>query len=137
MIRANNASLAPVYDMMCGEVWENVTKNLAQKIAGMNRCDHLNRAQWQQFAPECGLNAKQVVDRIVAFAKSAIAEAKVVASEIAAMPAGGHPILQQAQQAVERRAQRLLLQLQELDNERTVKAIDEAAGQEKGSGSWR
>jgi hypothetical protein len=73
----------------------------------------------------------------VAFAKSAIAEAKVVASEIAAMPAGGHPILQQAQQAVERRAQRLLLQLQELDNERTVKAIDEAAGQEKGSGSWR
>jgi serine/threonine-protein kinase HipA len=137
MIRANNASLAPVYDMMCGEVWENVTKNLAQKIAGMNRCDHLNRTQWQQFARECGLNAKQVVDRIVAFAKSAIAEAKVVASEIAAMPAGGHPILQQAQRAVERRAQRLLLQLQELDNERTVKAIDEAAGQEKGSRSWR
>ena len=36
MIRAGNASLAPMYDIMCGEVWENITKNLAQKIAGMN-----------------------------------------------------------------------------------------------------
>ena len=29
MIRGNGASLAPIYDVMCGEVWENVTKNLA------------------------------------------------------------------------------------------------------------
>jgi serine/threonine-protein kinase HipA len=34
IIRAGGASLAPMYDVMCGEVWENVTKNLAQKIAG-------------------------------------------------------------------------------------------------------
>ncbi len=34
MIRGNGASLAPMYDVMCGEVWENVTKNLAQTIAG-------------------------------------------------------------------------------------------------------
>ena len=36
MIRGNGASLAPMYDVMCGEVWENVTKNLAQKIASKN-----------------------------------------------------------------------------------------------------
>jgi Uncharacterized protein related to capsule biosynthesis enzymes len=34
IIRGNGASIAPMYDIMCGEVWENVTKNLAQKIAG-------------------------------------------------------------------------------------------------------
>ncbi|MGB6287145.1 MAG: type II toxin-antitoxin system HipA family toxin, partial [Xanthobacteraceae bacterium] len=64
MIRAGNPLLAPMYDVMCGEVWENVTKNLAQRIAGMTRGDHLSRTRWQQFARECGLNPKQVVDRI-------------------------------------------------------------------------
>jgi serine/threonine-protein kinase HipA len=129
MIRAGNASLAPVYDVMCGEVWENVTKNLAQKIAGITRGDHLKRTHWQQFARECGLNPKQVIDRIDAFAKSAIAEAELAASEVAAMPAGDHPILHQTQQAVEQRARRLLSQLHEED-ELTTKAIGEEAEQQ-------
>ena len=50
IIRGNGASIAPMYDLMCGEVWENVTKNLAQKIAGKSRGDHLNGRDWQQFA---------------------------------------------------------------------------------------
>ena len=128
MIRAGNASLAPMYDIMCGEVWENVTKNLAQKIAGISRGDHLNRTHWQQFARECGLNPKQVIDRIDALAKSAIAEAELAASEVAAMPAGNHAILDQTRQAVERRARRLLTQLQELEDEPAIKVIDEEAG---------
>ena len=126
IIRAGNASLAPIYDVICGEVWENVTKNLAQKIADMSRGDHLKRTHWQQFARDCGLNPKQVVDRIDAFAKSAIAEAELAASEVAAMPAGDHPILHQTQQAVEQRARRLLSQLHEED-EHTTKAIGEEA----------
>jgi serine/threonine-protein kinase HipA len=116
MLRAGNASLAPMYDTMCGEVWDNITKNFAQKIAGISRGDHLNRTHWQQFARECGLNPKQVIDRIDALAKSAIAEAELAASEVAAMPAGDHEILYQARQAVERRARQLLTQLQEFDD---------------------
>jgi serine/threonine-protein kinase HipA len=128
MVRASNASLAPMYDIMCGEVWENVTKNLAQKIAGISRADHLNRTHWQQFARECGLNPKQVIDRVAALGKSAIAEAELAASEVAAMPAGNHAILYHARQAVERRACRLLTQLQEFENEPAIKVIDEEAG---------
>ena len=120
MIRAGNASLAPMYDIMCGEVWENVTKNLAQKIAGISRGDHLKRTHWQQFARECGLNPKQVIDRVGALAKSAIAEAEPAASEVAAMPAGNHDILDQTRQAVERQARQLLAQLQELEDEPAV-----------------
>jgi serine/threonine-protein kinase HipA len=41
MIRGNGASLAPMYDVMCDEVWENVTKNLAQTIADERRGDYL------------------------------------------------------------------------------------------------
>ena len=126
MIRAGHASLAPIYDVMCGEVWENVTKNLAQKIAGTNRGDLLKRAHWQRFARECGLNPKQVIDRVACLAKSAIAQAQPAASEVAAMPAGDHPILHQTQQAVEQRARRLLSQLHEED-ELTTKAIGEEA----------
>jgi serine/threonine-protein kinase HipA len=112
MIRAGNASLAPMYDIMCGEVWANVTKNLAQKIAGISRGDHISRTHWQRFARECGLNPKQVIDRIDALAKSAIAEAGPAASEVAAMPAGDHEVLDQARQAIERRARQLLKQLE-------------------------
>jgi serine/threonine-protein kinase HipA len=114
MIRAGATSLAPMYDVMCGEVWENVTKNLAQKIAGQSRGDHLQGSHWQRFARDCGLNPKQVIDRVGALAKSVIAEAGAAESEVAAMPAGGHSILDQTRQAVERRARALLVQLQEL-----------------------
>jgi serine/threonine-protein kinase HipA len=125
MIRAANASLAPMYDIMCGEVWENVTKNLAQKIAGINRGDHLKRTHWQQFARECGLNPRQVIDRVCVLAKSAIAEADQAASEVATMPAGTHAVLDQTRQAVQRRARCLLTQLQQLEDEVTF--FDEEA----------
>jgi serine/threonine-protein kinase HipA len=129
MIRGNGISLAPMYDVMCGEVWEHVTKNLAQKIANKNRGDYLKGRHWQRFARECGLNPKQVLDRVGVLATSAIAEAGAAESEVAEMPAGGHAILGQARQSVERRARTLLLQLQEVEDERVTKNIaDEGAG---------
>ena len=112
MLRGNGASLAPMYDVMCGEVWENVTKNMVQKIGGTSRADHLTGRHWHQFASECGLNPKQVLDRVAALAKSVIAEAGMAESEVAAMRAGGHAILYQTRQAVERRARELLGQLE-------------------------
>jgi serine/threonine-protein kinase HipA len=113
MLRGNGASLAPMYDVMCGEVWENVTKNMVQKIGGTTRADHLTGRHWQQLAKECGLNPREVLDRVAALAKSVIAEAEMAESEVAAMPAGGHAILYQTRQAIERRAQALLASLYE------------------------
>jgi serine/threonine-protein kinase HipA len=111
MIRGNGASLAPMYDVMCGEVWENVTKTMVQKIGGTFRADHLTGSHWQSFASECGLNPRQVLDRVGTLAKLVIAEGPIAESEVAAMPAGSHPILHQTREAVERRAQTLLTQL--------------------------
>jgi serine/threonine-protein kinase HipA len=127
MLRAGATSLAPMYDVMCGEVWENVTKNLSQKIAGKTRGDYLGGKHWQRFARECGLNPKQVLDRVVALAKSAIAEVDAAESEVAAMPAGLHPILNQTRLAVERRARGLLAQLQE--SLPVAEAVDEEGGE--------
>jgi serine/threonine-protein kinase HipA len=134
MIRGNGASLAPIYDIMCGEVWGHVTRNVAQKIVGKSRGDDLKGRDWQRFARECGLNPKQVVDRVGALAKSAIAEAEAAASEVAAMPAGSHEILEPTRQAVERRACVLLAQLKELGNETATKAAHtDALSVEEGS----
>jgi len=111
MLRGNGASLAPMYDVMCGEVWENVTKNMVQKIGGTTLADQLTGRHWQQLARECGLNPGEVLDRVAALAKSVIAEAEMAVTEVAAMPAGGHAILYQTRQAIERRALALLANL--------------------------
>jgi len=122
MIRGNGASLAPIYDIMCGEVWGNVTRNLAQTVGGKSRGNDLSGRDWQRFARECGLNPRQVVDRVGALAKSAIAEAEAAGSEVAAMPAGPHELLKPTRQAIERRARLLLARLQELGDEEALKA---------------
>jgi serine/threonine-protein kinase HipA len=124
MIRGNGATLAPMYDIMCGEVWDNVTKNFAQKIAGKSRGDDLKGRDWQRFARECGLNPRQVIDRVGALAKLAVAEAEAAESEVAAMAAGSHEVLEPTRQAVERRARALLDQLQEFGDETAIKAVD-------------
>jgi serine/threonine-protein kinase HipA len=112
MIGGNGVSLAPIYDVMCGEVWENVTKNLVHKVGGSNRGEQLQAKHWQRFARECGLNPKQVLDRFSALARSVISELAAVEFEVGAMPAGGHPILAQTRQAILDRAEALLGQLQ-------------------------
>jgi serine/threonine-protein kinase HipA len=119
MIRGNGATLAPAYDIMCGEVWGGVTKHLAQKIAGKSRGDQLTAEDWQRFARDCGLNPKQVVERVAVLAKAAIAEAEAAAADVAAMPAGPHDILELTRVAVERRACVLLAKLQEPEEETT------------------
>jgi serine/threonine-protein kinase HipA len=124
MIRGNGASLAPMYDVMCGEVWANVTKQLAQKIGGKSRGDYLEGRDWQRFARACGLNPKQVLDRVGMLAKSAFAEAETAAAEVAAMPAGTHAILDQTRSAVERRANALLTALQEFGDEPVAEAVN-------------
>jgi serine/threonine-protein kinase HipA len=125
LIRGNGASLAPMYDVMCGEVFDGVTKNLAQKVAEKNRGDHLKGRHWQRFARDCGLNPRQALERVGALAKGVIAEAREAEAAVTAMPAGGHVILSQTREAVERRAQTLLDQLKELGKEPTEEKVDE------------
>jgi serine/threonine-protein kinase HipA len=108
MISGKGFQLAPIYDVMCGAVWEHVTRNLAQRIAGKSRGEHLKRRHWQHFAADCGLNAPRLVARVEALAKGVLAETRNAASDVAAMPAGAHPLMAQACEAIEMRARALL-----------------------------
>jgi serine/threonine-protein kinase HipA len=127
MIRGNGAALAPMYDVMCGEVWGNVTKQLAQKVAGKSRGDDLEARDWQRFARACGLNPKQVLDRVGTLARFALAEAETAAAEVAAMPAGPHAILDATRSAVERRANAVLARLQAFVDEPVADTEDTRA----------
>lgn len=132
-IRSAGVFLAPLYDVMCGEVWENVTKNLAQKIAGKNRGEHLKGRHWQRFARECGLNPRQVLARIRTLTEKAAEVAPAAVEEVAKMPGGDHPVLQQASDAILRRARAIGNQLKETEAEPEREADVEAANEESRS----
>lgn len=108
MISGKGFRLAPIYDVMCGLAWEHVTRNMAQKIAGKNRGEHLKRRHWQRFAADVGLNAPRLIARVEALAKSTLTETRNATADVAAMPAGAHPLMQQVTEAIEGRARALL-----------------------------
>ena len=108
MISGKGFKLAPIYDVMCALAWEHVTRNMAQKIAGKTRGEHLKRRHWQRFAADVGLNAPRLIARVETLAKAALAEARNAAADVAAMPDGAHPMMQQVTEAIEARARALL-----------------------------
>jgi serine/threonine-protein kinase HipA len=108
MISGKGFKLAPIYDVMCALAWEHVTRNMAQKIAGKNRGEHLKRRHWQRFAAEVGLNAPRLIARVEALAKGALVETRNAAADVAAMPAGPHPLMETVTSAIEKRARALL-----------------------------
>ena len=54
MIRGNGVSLAPAYDVMCGAVWENVTKDLVHKIGDRDRGEQLVAEPWRYLLANAG-----------------------------------------------------------------------------------
>jgi hypothetical protein len=103
-------------------VWDSVTRSFAQKIGGEGRGENLDGRHWRQLAQDCGLNPKQVFERVGALANMALKHWDAAATEVAAMPAGDHESLALARQAVERRALLILANL---------RPAEEKAGAEK------
>lgn len=108
MISGKGFTLAPVYDVMCAAAWEGITRNLAQKIAGKNRGEHLKRRHWEAFAAECGLNAPRLVRRVAELANRVLKETRGAAEEVDAMPAGTHSLMPKFVEAIEERARSIL-----------------------------
>lgn len=90
LIDHNGARLAPLYDLMCARVWDNITKNMAQEIGGQRRGRHLYRRHWERLAEACGFNKRMVVQRVVKLANQVLAKVDDAGAAVAAMPAGGH-----------------------------------------------
>jgi serine/threonine-protein kinase HipA len=108
LIRAQGASLAPAYDIMCAEPHDNVTRNLAQTIAGKNRGEHLKRRHWERFFREARLGVRPSLERVRRLANAVLAEASAAYDEVEALPAGVRGMARQCEQAVRARAEAVL-----------------------------
>ncbi len=64
--------LAPLYDLMCGDPYENVTQNLAMAIGDSRRGDHVYASNWDAFAREAGLGAANLRRRVRATVERAL-----------------------------------------------------------------
>lgn len=106
---------APLYDVMCAEVFDGVTRNLAQTVAGKNRGDYLKRRHWLRLAAACGLGAAPTIRRTRALATRVIANVDRARMEVEAMPAGGDATLQMIVDAVAGRCRAILAGLDDVE----------------------
>ncbi len=119
-ITGKGFALAPIYDVMCSAAWDGITKNLAQKIAGKSRGEHLKRRHWEVFAGDCGLNPTRAVARVAALARSVLEKIDAAVAEVDAMPAGMHVMMPEFRKAIERRARAVLSGLGEEESKPVV-----------------
>jgi serine/threonine-protein kinase HipA len=79
---------APLYDLMSGLGWANITQNHAQAIGGQRRGRHIYASHWQRMAEASGLSPKATVRRVEAVTARLLRELPRASEEVAAMPAG-------------------------------------------------
>ncbi len=74
---------APIYDVMNGDIYPGVTRNLAMKVADKQRGGHLHGRHWERFADENGLSPTHIKNRVAAISKSVLEKAPIVAEDMA------------------------------------------------------
>jgi serine/threonine-protein kinase HipA len=80
--------LAPLYDLMSGLAWTNITQNHAQAIGGQRRGRHIYGRHWRRMAEAAGLAARGTVQRVEQVTARLLRELPAAVEEVAAMPAG-------------------------------------------------
>jgi serine/threonine-protein kinase HipA len=108
-----SAKLAPLYDLMCGEVYPKITKRLAQAVNG--RKESIHGSDWLQLAKQVSLSPARTLKRVEELCELVTANVEVAKDAIASSPAGSHQMLDRIAFAVKKRVKRLRSQLSKLD----------------------
>lgn len=80
--------LAPLYDLMSGLAWPNITQNHAQAIGGQRRGRHIYGRHWRRMAEAAGIAARGTIQRVEQVTARLLRELPAAVDEVAAMPAG-------------------------------------------------
>jgi serine/threonine-protein kinase HipA len=104
LLRPGRSDLAPLYDLMSGLDWANITPNHAQDIGGQRRGRHIYGRHWRRMAEDAGLAGPATVRRVIAVATRVTAELRGAVDEVAAMPAGRGERLDRLATAIGERA---------------------------------
>lgn len=65
--QAGQIRLAPFYDMLCTDIYENLSQKLAMKIGGENRPEWLMARHWERFAKEIKVDYPVLKKRLLNF----------------------------------------------------------------------
>ena len=104
LLSAGRPTLAPLYDLMSGLVWPNITQNHAQDIGGQQRGRHIYARHWRRMAEAAGLAAPATIRRVAALTARIVAELPTAHDEVAAMAAGADAGLARLVEAIGQRA---------------------------------
>ena len=111
LLTGRGAAMAPLYDLMCGAAWPDVTRNMAQDIGGKNRGKFVAARHWRREAKMCGLNGTALLRRVAEMASKVAAEVDAAAAQVRAMPAGDHPMLPEFVEAMKARCRTVVANL--------------------------
>jgi serine/threonine-protein kinase HipA len=81
--------LAPLYDLVSGLAWANITRNHAQAIGGQRRGRHIDGRHWRRMAEAAGLAARGTIQRVEQVTARLLRELPGAVEEVAAMLASG------------------------------------------------
>lgn len=119
-----DATLAPLYDLLCTAVYPRLTDKMAMKLGGQYRFSALMVRHWEHFARDAGLSPAQVKKRVMAIASRLPDLARQTAAVFDAQ-GQGHPILGQIVTLI---AQRCALTVRRLSAPAGDSAGDDADG---------
>jgi serine/threonine-protein kinase HipA len=122
------AKLAPLYDLMCGDVYPRITKRLAQSINGRKEGIHIHGADWQQLAKQVSLSPARTLKRVGELCELLPAHADQARDFVASSPAGKHQMLDQVVAAIKKRCRRIANQLAKIDQSLTEEPEPAAEG---------
>jgi serine/threonine-protein kinase HipA len=69
LLDRSGCRLVPLYDAMTSLIYDNVTRNMAMKIADKSRGEYLERRYWERFAQAVGLAPAATVRRVETLAE--------------------------------------------------------------------
>lgn len=117
---SGSAKFAPLYDLLCGEIYPRITKLLPQKINGKREAIHLSGEDWQHLARSVGLSPAQTLKRVAELCDLVAMQAQAANDAVCHMPAGDDPVLERIVFQVKKRTRRIRSQLDQIDS-----AVDE------------
>lgn len=107
-----SAKLAPLYDLMCANVYQNVDHQMPQNIAGRYAAADLHADDWESLAREVGLSGASTLRRVAQLAGSVEEHAEATATSVNAMNGGPHQMMSEIVHEVTKRCRRIRRQLQ-------------------------
>jgi len=95
--------LAPFYDLLCTQVYPDLTEKQAMRIGGENRPSWIQRRHWERFSEAVAINPRLVLKTLQDMAASVMLPAQKIADEFH-KTYGTFPIIEKILAIIEKRA---------------------------------